>query len=81
MAISTNERPEAVDHPRHYNEHPTGIECIDVIEHFDFLLGNVIKYAWRSAVGKPGSTKLEDLEKMAWYANRAVDKEKRYGKK
>ena len=32
---------------KHYNQHPSGIECIDVVKHFDFCIGNVIKYVWR----------------------------------
>lgn len=63
----------AVAHPQHYNQVP-GVECIDIVEHFDFVLGNVIKYAWRAGL-KSGVTKLEDLQKMAWYAQRAIERE------
>lgn len=60
-----------VDHPKHYNAHPSGVECIDVVEHFGFNLGNVIKYLWRAEEkGAP----LEDLEKAAWYLNREIQK-------
>lgn len=62
---------EAVDHPPHYNQVP-GIECIDVVKHFDFVLGNVIKYAWRAG---SKADKLEDLKKMLWYAAFAVREE------
>lgn len=65
---------ETVDHPAHYNAHPSGVECITIVEHFDFLIGNVIKYAWRAGL-KPGTERLEDLKKMLWYAQRAVQKE------
>lgn len=27
---------DAVNHPKHYNEHPSGIECIQVVEHMCF---------------------------------------------
>jgi len=64
---------EAVDHPPHYNQVP-GIECIDVVKHFDFVLGNVIKYAWRAG---NKNDRLEDLKKMLWYAQFAVTEEEK----
>lgn len=61
----------AVDHPAHYNEHPSGIECIDVVEHMGFNVGNAVKYLWRADLkGKA----LEDLEKARWYVQREIDK-------
>lgn len=62
---------EAVDHPPHYNAHPAGIECIDVVEHMSFNLGNAVKYLWRAdEKGAP----LEDLRKAAWYVQREIDR-------
>ena len=58
---------ETVDHPDHYNKHPSGIECIDVIEHMPFNLGNAIKYIWR--LSYKGSA-IEQLEKAIWYLER-----------
>ena len=58
-----------VNHPSHYNH--TKVECIDVIEDFPFLEGNIIKYIWRRRF-KGG---LEDLKKAQWYLNRLVEKE------
>lgn len=62
---------EKVNHPKHYNSLPAvcdkcgdTIECIEVVRHFNFNLGNVIKYIWRAAhKGNP----LEDLKKALWY--------------
>lgn len=64
---------ETVDHPAHYNQHPAGIECIDVVEAFNFNLGNAIKYIWRAGL-KPGTTTLEDLSKAAWYIRREIER-------
>lgn len=61
---------DPVNHPRHYNEHGSGVECIDIVEWFGFNLGNVIKYVWR-ADEKGG---LEDLRKAAWYIAREIDR-------
>lgn len=68
---------EKVNHPKHYNSHPSGVECIDIIEHFECNISNVIKHAWRAGL-KYGTSRMEDLEKAAWYANRAVEKEKKF---
>lgn len=58
-----------VDHPRHYTASPSGIEAIDVTEHFNFCLGNAIKYIWRADLkGKP----VEDLKKARWYIDREI---------
>ena len=61
----------AVDHPAHYNEHPSGIECIDVVEHMGFNVGNAVKYLWRADLK---GNALEDLQKARWYVQREIDK-------
>lgn len=62
---------DAVNNPRHYTAHPSGVECIQVTEHMGFCLGNVIKYLWRAEEkGAP----LEDLRKARWYLDREIQK-------
>lgn len=63
--------PDAVNHPPHYNGHPSGIECIDVVEHMGFNLGNAVKYVWRADLKNDA---IEDLRKAAWYIQREIDK-------
>ena len=63
---------DAVNHPHHYNSHPAGIECIDVVEEFTFNIGNAIKYLWRS--GLKESNPNEDLAKAVWYINRDIQR-------
>lgn len=63
-----SEESSAVNHPSHYNEVP-GIECIEVVEHFDFCRGNAIKYLWRA--GSKGDV-VEDLKKAVWYIEREI---------
>jgi hypothetical protein len=58
--------PDPVNHPRHYNAHPSGRECIEFTQHMDFLLGNAFKYVWRHH-HKNGE---EDLRKALWYLDR-----------
>jgi len=71
MTHNTAEAHSAVDHPLHYNTHPSGVECIDIAEGFGFNLGNVIKYLWRAdEKGAP----LEDLLKAQWYLKREISR-------
>lgn len=41
---------DSVNHPPHYNSHPSGVECIDIIEHHSLCIGNAIKYLWRAGL-------------------------------
>ena len=68
---SPSSSTSAVNHPEHYNQHPSGTECIQVAEHFNFNLGNVIKYVWRAGL-KYETQQREDLEKAAWYLRREI---------
>jgi hypothetical protein len=63
--------PDMVNHPPHYTVHPSGIECIEVVEHYNFNVGNAIKYLWRH--GDKGDP-LEDLKKARWYVDREVQR-------
>jgi hypothetical protein len=62
---------EIVNHPPHYNTHPSGIECIDVVEWMGFNLGNAIKYIWRA--DEKGMA-LTDLQKARWYIEREIER-------
>lgn len=71
VQITTGRKPAEgadpmVDHPAHYNQHPAGIECIDVIAPMVFPVGNAIKHLWREGL-KPGVNGLQDVEKAIWY--------------
>ena len=60
-----------VDHPEHYNAHPSGVECIEIVEHFNFNIGNAVKYIWRAEL-KPEHSAIEDLQKAVWSLNREI---------
>jgi len=60
---------EHVNHPKHYNDHPSGVECIDIIEHMPFNIGTAMKYLWRAGL-KPGEGTDQDLKKAIWYIER-----------
>jgi hypothetical protein len=60
-----------VNHPKHYNSHPSGVECIEITEHMNFCLGNAVKYIWRASLkGK----EIEDLRKARWYIDREISR-------
>lgn len=65
---------DPVNHPSHYTSDPSGVECIDVIEHRTLNIGNAIKYLWR--VGLKGDP-IEDLEKSSWYIAREIKRIKK----
>ena len=63
---------------------PYKAECEDLIEHFQFTFaeGNAFKALWRmgmdrAAEGKPGDTPLRNAEKVAYYGQRMVAKERK----
>lgn len=58
-----------VNHPAHYESNGP-FECIELTQHFNFCIGNAIKYVWRHMdKGKP----FEDLSKALWYIQREID--------
>jgi len=62
---------DPVNSPKHYTSHPSGIECIQIAEHFGFNLGNALKYIWRADLKDNAD---EDLRKAAFYIARELKK-------
>ncbi|WP_020476200.1 DUF3310 domain-containing protein [Zavarzinella formosa] len=65
-----------VNHPKHYNGHPSGVECITIVEHMGFNLGNAVKYVWRADLKHDA---IEDLKKARWYIDREIQKREKAG--
>jgi hypothetical protein len=63
---------DPVNHPSHYTEHPSGVECIQITEHMNFCLGNAVKYIWRA--GLKNDNAIEDLKKARWYVDRELER-------
>jgi hypothetical protein len=63
---------ERIDHPKHYNAHPSGVECIDVIEHLRCNIANAVKYVWRA---DHKASRVEDLRKARWYVERELTRD------
>lgn len=64
------EKKDDVNQPLHYTSHPSGIECIEIVEHMTFCLGNAIKYIWRA--GLKTADPLKDLKKARFYIDREI---------
>ena len=62
---------DPVNHPKHYNSHPSGVECIQITRHMGFNIGNAIKYLWRA--DEKGAA-IEDLRKAVWYIEDEIKK-------
>lgn len=72
--VQSDDPNERVTHPRWYNQHPAGIECIELIRHLPCNFANAVKYLWRCGL-KQTETPLRDLKSAKWYT---LDEEKRY---
>ena len=70
-------KQDMVNHPPHYTQHPSGVECKDICKHFNWLRGNVIKYVWRAGLKE---NEIEDLEKAAFYLQEEITRIKEIDK-
>jgi len=69
---------DPVNRPKHYTSHPSGVECIDITKHYNFQIGNAMKYLWRQGlkdeVGLDSVEKqIQDCEKAVWYIQSFID--------
>ncbi len=70
----SDKKKDKVNSPSHYTNHPSGIECIEITRHYDFCIGNAMKYLWRCGLkdeqGYSSREKeIEDMKKAVWYIN------------
>lgn len=63
---------EMVNHPKHYMDPATGIECSEVTDYMMFNPGNAVKYLWRA--GRKDDIE-QDLRKAIVYIKRAEENE------
>jgi hypothetical protein len=63
------------ENPEHYKNHPSGIECIQVIYPLFYGAGNAIKYLWR--LGMKDSD-LQELAKAMWYTKHSMEAQLQY---
>lgn len=63
---------DSINHPNHY-QHVPGIEAIDICAHFNFCLGNAMKYIYRNGHKGNDEDAIKDLRKAIWYINREIE--------
>lgn len=71
-------KSDNINHPTHYNSHPSGIECIEITRYYPFNVGSAIKYLWRAGLKKDASLsdkekEIEDLGKAIWFIQDRID--------
>jgi hypothetical protein len=67
-----------IDHPDHYTKHQSGVECIEIAQHFNFNKGSALKYIWRA--GSKGD-EIEDLRKAIKYLNFEIERINKFEKR
>ena len=68
---------DRVNNPKHYTSHPSGVECIEITQHYNFTIGNAIKYLWRQGLKTEANLdqsqkQIEDLNKAVWYIQKEI---------
>lgn len=59
-----------INHPDHYTSHPSGVECIEIIEEFPHNIAAAIGYLWRCDLKHDDAIK--DLRKAGWHIEREI---------
>ena len=76
----TNKKTEQVSHPSHYAwlKDLCGVEPIEICRHFDFSIGNAMKYLMRKGKADGDKTeeekRIEDLRKAIFYINDEIER-------
>lgn len=72
LSVKYKKMNNNVSHPKHYNQHPAGFECIEIIRHHTCDTANAIKYLWRAGLKTEmgmniADKEIEDLKKSIYY--------------
>lgn len=62
---------DTIQKAKHYNVHPSGVECKDIARYLGFNLGNACKYLWR--MHEKHEDPLPDLKKALFYVNDHIE--------
>lgn len=65
--MSESPQFDIINKAKHYNLHPSGIECIELAERLSFCAGNAFKYVFRRG---DKDDIAQDLDKALYYLNR-----------
>jgi hypothetical protein len=65
--VSESPQYDIINKSKHYNQHPSGVECIELAERLSFCAGNAFKYVFRRG---EKDDPVQDLKKAIYYLNR-----------
>lgn len=60
-----------VNHPKHYTQHPSGVECCDISQWLSGCLAQAFQYVWRAG-SKADNPKEQDLEKAIFWIKKEL---------
>lgn len=73
--VDANKKVEPTFDPvtkaRHYNLHPSGVECITIAKHMNFCLGSALKYIFRA---DNKGTPIQDLRKAIQFLEYEIER-------
>jgi len=64
---------DMVNRPKHYTSDPSGVECIQIVRHRNYNIGNAFKYLWRAGL-KNEDKHIEDLRKAIYYIQDEINR-------
>lgn len=64
---------DMVNQPKHYTSDPSGVECIQIVRHRNYNIGNAFKYLWRAGL-KNENKHIEDLRKAIYYIQDEINR-------
>ncbi len=67
----TESAAQQIEHPTHYTQHPSGIECWEINQHMPPNLAAIYKYIWRR---HDKDTVLGNLEKALQYTQKEIER-------
>ena len=70
---------DTINQPKHYTQHPSGVECITITEEMPFNIGTAVAYLWRVGL-KEGASDIHDLKKARWFIEREIARRERMSK-
>lgn len=62
-----------INKAKHYNSHPSGIECKEIIRHYNCAISSAIKYLWRHGL-KDGNPPIDDLRKAIFWIQDEIER-------
>ncbi len=77
MTTPSEDLEARVNNPSWYTSHPSGIACVELIEHLPCNLANAVKYIWRCGL-KTTEAPLRDLKAARWYVERERERVELY---